>query len=405
MNEVATQVPGAGKGPGDAVDWGAVRARYPAAGRWTYLHVASRGVLSNAARAAAEQILDDGSAGNPGDWPAALQAARERFARLIRAADTEIAVTRNVSEGINAVAAAVDWQPGDNVVFCPELEHPNNIYCWQVLEERGVELRMVPAREGAIDTGAMAAAIDRRTRVVTTSSVTFTPGFRTDLAALGRACRDAGTLFLVDAVQSLGVLDLNVEDAGVDALATSASKGLLGPAGVGFLFVRQAWAERLRPAYVARFSVERGAGHESEMENRDFRRLPNARRFEIGNYNYIGLAAVQASLGELLDIGIPAIEGHAVSLASDLAEGLTALGLPVTVPPAGAARSHIVTVGRLGAGDAYSSHDPRLKRLAAALTGAGVRFSVRRGLVRFAFHCYSDDSDVARVLEVAKRTG
>ena len=202
------------------------------------------------------------------------------------------------------MAAAVDWQPGDNVVFCPELEHPNNIYCWQVLVERGVELRMVPARGGAIDTGAMAAAIDRRTRVVTTSSVTFTPGFRTDLAALGRACRDAGALFLVDAVQSLGVLDLNVEDAGVDALATSASKGLLGPAGVGFLFVRQAWAERLRPAYVARFSVERGAGHESEMENLDFRRLPNARRFEIGNYNYIGLAAVQASLGELLGIGI-----------------------------------------------------------------------------------------------------
>jgi selenocysteine lyase/cysteine desulfurase len=130
--------------------------------------------------------------------------------------------------------------------------------------------------------------------------------------------------------------------------------------------------------------------------------LPNARRFEIGNYNWIGLAAVQASLGELLEIGIPAIEAHAVGLASELAEGLAKLGFPVTRPPAETARSHIVTVGRLGDGDAYTSHDPRLNRLAAALANARVKFSVRRGLVRIAFHCYNDRSDVARVLEIAR---
>ena len=161
-------------------------------------------------------------------------------------------------------------------------------------------------------------------------------------------------------------------------------------------------AERLRPAYVARFSVERGEGHESEMEGAEIRWPPNARRFEIGNYNYVGLAAVQASLGELLEIGIPAIEAHAVGLAAALAEGLAALGLPVTAPPAGQARSHIVTVGRLGAGDAYSSNDPRLNRVAEALTEAGVRFSVRRGLLRFAFHCYNNVDDVAAVLEAVR---
>jgi cysteine desulfurase/selenocysteine lyase len=249
----------------------------------------------------------------------------------------------------------------------------------------------------------MAAAIDGHTRVATASSVTFTPGHRTNLPFIGRACRQVGALFLVDAVQSLGVLNVDVHAAKIDALATSASKGLLGPAGVGFLYVRPEWAERLRPAYVARFSVERADGHESDMESRDFRRLPNARRFEIGNYNYIGLAAVQASLNELLGIGLAAVEARAVGLATALADGLSGLGLPVTVPPPGTARSHIVTVGRLGAGDAYGSHDPRLNRLAEALAAAGVRFSVRRGLLRFAFHCYNDASDVAAVLETARR--
>jgi len=386
-----------------ALNWEAIRARYPAASRWTYLHVASRGILSSGSKAAAEEVLEDCWVGNKGDWQASLAAARQRFARLVGAQEGEIAVTKNVSEGLNAVATAVDWKAGDNVVLCPELEHPNNIYCWLVLEERGVELRTIPAREGSVDAGAMVAAIDKRTRVVTASSVTFTPGFRTDLATIGRACREAGALFLVDAVQNLGVLGLNVETTCIDALATSTSKGMLGTAGVGFLYVRQAWAERLRPAYVARFSVERGSGHESEMESRDFHRLPNARRFEIGNYNWIGLAAVQASLGELLEIGVPAIEAHAVGLASELAEGLADLELPVTAPPVGIPRSHIVTVGRMGAGDAYSSHDPRLNRLAEVLMEARVKFSVRRGLVRFAFHCYNDTSDVARVLEIARR--
>ncbi len=404
MDEIGTEVRGGDcAAASSGIDWQAIRARYPAASRWTYLHVASRGILSRTATAAAEEVLEDCCAGNKGDWQAKLAAARQRFARLIGAQDGEIAVTKNVSEGLNAVAAAVDWKPGDNVVLCPELEHPNNIYCWLVLEGRGVELRMIPSREGAVDATAMAAAIDGRTRVATASSVTFTPGFRADLATIGRACRAAGTLFLVDAVQNLGVLGLCVEAAHIDALATSASKGLLGTAGVGFLYVRQEWAERLQPAYVARFSVERRAGHESEMESRDFRRLPNARRFEIGNYNWIGLAAVQASLGELLEIGVPAIESHAVGLASDLAGGLADLGLPVTAPPAGTARSHIVTVGRLGAGDAYISHDSRLNRLAEALTDSRVKFSVRRGLVRFAFHCYNDSADVARVLEIARR--
>ena len=139
------------------------------------------------------------------------------------------------------------------------------------------------------------------------------------------------------------------------------------------------------------------------MESAEIRWPPNARRFEIGNYNYVGLAAVQASLGELLDIGIPAIEAHAVGLASALAEGLAALGTARHRAAGRAARSHIVTVGRLGAGDAYSSHDPRLNRVAEALTEAGVRFSVRRGLLRFAFHCYNNVDDVAAVLEAVRR--
>jgi len=287
-----------------SVDWNEIRARYPVATKSTFLNITSGTPLSNAAKAAVENLIAaqwDGS-GSREQRYALLASARERFADLIRAKSSEIAITKNVTEGLNIVANAVDWKAGDNVVVCTELEHPNNIYLWLALRDRGVQVRAVPARNGAIDTQAMIDAIDARTRILTVSSVTFAPGFRAELAPLGRACRASGALFLVDAVQSCGILDLDVESSAIDALATSTSKGLMGIGGLGFLYVRSNWIGRLRPAYVGRYSVERGKGHDSEIEGTSYRLLPDARRFEAGNYNWPGIAAASASLGELLEI-------------------------------------------------------------------------------------------------------
>ena len=387
-----------------AIDWSEIRARYPVAARSVFLNITSGTPLSHAARAAVHRLVDAQWEGRGAreDKQRLMASCRQRFAQLIGARPAEIAVTKNVTEGLNIVANAIDWQPGDNVVFCQELEHPNNIYLWLELRRRGVEIRTPAARHGAIDTQAMIDAIDARTRLLTVASVTFTPGFRSELAALGAACRKAGVLFLVDAVQSCGILDLDVDACAIDALATSTSKGLMGMPGTGFLYVRSAWIERLHPISVGRYSIERGKGHESEIEGASYTLLADARRFEAGNYNWAGIAAAEASLGELLAVGTENIEPRVVTLASALADGLETLDLAVSRPPETVARSHIVTVGELGAGDAHSSHDPRLNRIGAALQEGGVRYTVRKGMLRFGFHCYNDDSDVARVIDIAR---
>jgi selenocysteine lyase/cysteine desulfurase len=387
-----------------APDWAAIRARYPAATRSTFLNITSGTPLSLAAKAA---VIDLVEAQSLGEADRALRGplgenARARFATLIGARTTEIALTKNVTEGLNIVAHAIDWQPGDNVVVCTDLEHPNNVYLWLALRSRGVEVRMPKAKDGAIDTQAMIAAIDGRTRLLTAASVTFAPGHRTELETLGRACRERGVLFLVDGVQSCGILDLDVEACMIDALATSASKGLIGIAGIGFLYVRSNWIERLSPVYIGRYSIERGKGHDSEVEAHEYRLLGDARRFEAGNYNWAGIASVQASLAELLEVGTERIEARAVGLATSLAEELHMLELPVTEPPAGIARSHIVTVGTMGAGDTKKTGDAKLDRIAKGLEEGGVKYTIRKGLLRFGFHYYNDESDVARVAEIAR---
>src|SRR5678815_494031 len=104
------------------------------------------------------------------------------------------------------VATGFDWKRGDNVILCPELEHPNNIYPWLNLQRHGLETKLIAHRNGHMPVDEMIAAIDAGTRVLTVSTVTFSPGFRTDVEKLGRACKERGVLFLVDAAQSAGVL-------------------------------------------------------------------------------------------------------------------------------------------------------------------------------------------------------
>jgi cysteine desulfurase / selenocysteine lyase len=380
------------------------RAGYPAAREWTYLNVGSRGIVSDATRAATIAVVDGHWTVDVGKESLAplLTACRSGFAQLIGGSAPEVAVATSVSDGLNAVANAVPWREGDNVVMSADYEHANNVYLWNHLRRHGVEVRAVPPRGHEIDAEGLAAAIDTRTRVVTASSVTFTPGFRTDLAAIGRAARAKGALFLVDGVQSCGVLRLDVGESFVDALVTSTSKGLLGLMGFGLLWVRKDWLAKLTPAYVARTSIAT-SGHYSEIESVDFAFAPTAERFEVGNPNWLGVAAAAQSIAEINAIGVAEIERHALALAEELRVGLEGLGLPVLRPSTPRALAHLVTVGARGSGDAYATQDPTLNAIAKALTEARVRYSIRRGLLRFGFHMYNDRSDVATVLAIARR--
>ncbi|MBJ3778533.1 aminotransferase class V-fold PLP-dependent enzyme [Acuticoccus mangrovi] len=381
-------------------DLPAVRALFPGAARWTYLDVAARGLMSTETRAAIDAHHDERML-DGGDKPAmfaALEAARAGFARILNATPDEIAITKNISEGLNIIATSVPMAAGDNVVVCAAREHPNNVYVWHHLaRRRGIEVRIVDDRDGVIDPEAMIAAMDGRTRIVSVSSTSFLPGFRTDLDTIGAACRAGGAVFLVDAAQSAGILHHDMAATPVDAMAVSTQKGLMGLYGMGFLYVRAELAEGLDPVYLARFGVDLGDAHEAATGTADYALMPAARRFDLGNYNFPAAIALLPALDLIERVGTPAIEAHVIDLAGTLADGLADCGLPVWSPPTAAARSSMVTLGRDEADAA------RLAPFAEALAASRVKYSVRHGRLRFSFHLYNDASDVAAVLDVARR--
>lgn len=378
---------------------------FPAAERWTYMDVAARSVFPRPVREALDRHLDhrmlDGA--DKSRLFELVEETRRRFATLIGADPEEVSFTKNVSEGLNMVAAGLDWQPGENVILCPQLEHPANVYPWLNLRRRGVEVRTVAPRDGAIPVEAMLARADSRTRVITASSVTFAPGFRVELADLGRACRERGILFVVDGAQSVGVLATDVRRDRIDALSVSTQKGLLGLYGMGFLYCRREWAERMQPAYLARFGVDLGQAHEASLGEFDFRLRPAALRFDLGNYNFLATAAADAALRYLMGWQPAEVEGYVVGLAHRLAQGILELGLPVCGGPPGPHLAHIVSVGHLGSGGHDSTEDPRFAALYAHLTANRVRLSIRRGILRLSLHVHNRAEDVGRVLELLRR--
>lgn len=384
-------------------DWAAVRRSFDAAERWTYLDTASTGPLPAAAMAAGRDFLTDAAANarSPDLWREGLDHARQGFARLIGAPERDVAFTKNATEGVNIVAAGLGAEAGDNVVLCGALEHPANITPWLALRRAGVEVRLVEPDRQAISAAAVAAAIDRRTRAVALSTVTFMPGFRTDLAPVVEAARRQDALVLVDATQSAGVLATDVGAMGVDALVTSTHKYLLGLYGQGFLYLDPRAADRLAPVFVGAAGYRDPTAHPAAA-GFAWETAEGARRFETGHA--FASAAIVAEALELLNAcGPAAVEARACGLAAELARGLGEIGWPVNRDPFGQPQSQIVTLGTVAAGDLYAVGDPDLARLHAALDEAGVRHSARRGALRFAFHLFNDETDVRATLDVAER--
>ena len=376
---------------------------YPATETLTYMDVAARGLISRQVRAALDAHLDGLASGNvhKDDFFALVERTRERFAAMIHAHADEIAFTKNVSEGLNMVATGLPWEAGDNVIVCPELEHPNNVYCWLNLRQQGIDVRTVEPRQGSLPVDEMIERMDARTRAVTASTVTFAPGFRTDIDRLGQACREHGAFFLVDAAQSCGVLQTDVDASSIDGLAGFLRKkaclgftawdfsiaAASGPSACNRLIWRglaSTWAMPTKPPWKRRLSAHaRGAA----LRRRQLQ-FPRLRRGGRLDGTIIG---VRPSRAGTLCGGTGASTG----------QGFMALDLPVCGGAPGPHLANIITVGELGSSH-YGTDDARFNQLYAYLHNHGVRLSIRRGVLRFSLHVYNTQDDINRVLELTR---
>jgi len=376
--------------PAESRAFEAVRARFPGALTQSYIDTASRGLMLGDLPQIAFDYLNDRVYGraNKEVYFETVEAVRQGMAQMLNARTEEIAFSKNVSDGVNMVATAMDWRAGDEVFLCAGIEHPANIYVWRNLANLGVTVRDFAPLEGEFPTDAVIEALQgaHRARVVTVAGTSFVPGFRAQLERLGAACRAAGARLVVDGAQSTGITHFDLAQSSIDALAMSGQKGLCSVYGMGFLYVREDFAKTLRPRYLSRFGVEISSAHEADYDSGPVTYQRGALRFDLGNYNFLAARLVTESLKVLNALGTAAIDRHTSALAARLAKTLAGEGAPVRIPAAGHGANIVCVESQHGVEPVVA--------LQKYLKERNVQAALRRNVVRFSFHCYNNLDDV-----------
>ncbi|SFQ81293.1 Selenocysteine lyase/Cysteine desulfurase [Halopseudomonas formosensis] len=300
----------------------------------------------------------------------------------------DIALVKNTSEALSFVAMGLDWTEGDEVLISDE-EFPSNRIPWEALAPRGVRLRQV-SLNGADPEGALIEAMGPATRLLSISSVQYASGLRMDLARLGRACRERGILFCVDAIQSLGAIELDVQAIHCDFAMADGHKWLLGPEGLGVFYCRREVRDRLHLTQFGWHMVE-ALG---DYDRADWMPASTARRFEPGSPNTLAQHALSASLELLLEVGLGRIQEALQQRTAYLIQSIGALpGARLLSPATPERRAGIVTFSFAGIDSQW---------LYQRLMQAGVVCAARGGGVRWSPHFYTSQEVLDRALGILR---
>lgn len=318
----------------------------------------------------------------------AVAQTRQLAAQLIGGHESEIAFVGSTSMGLAMVAAGLPWQTGDNVV-CYGDDYPANVYPWMDLQRRGVETRFVkPKTYGNITIADLERVVDQRTRLVALASVHYVSGWRLDVDAVGTWLHEQGVLFCLDGIQSFGALRASMRH--VDFAAADAHKWMLGPLGAAILYVRQQHFERLHPPLIGWHT----AFCPDFVAQEQIRLRPDARRYEPGSLNLVGIVGLRAALDLILGFGIEAIEARVLNLTRRIIAGATEQGFSIAGPAEGTGLSGIVSL-------ISQRRDPA--ELHAQLSRDRIVTSLRRRrdgvqCLRISPHFYTRDDEIDQLL-------
>lgn len=321
-------------------------------------------------------------------WLKIEQALREQLRELINAPSTDdIALLKSTSEALSTIAFGIPWKRGENIIIGRQ-EFPSNRIVWQALEQRyGVKVHMVDLDSTPVAEDAVLERIDHRTRLVALSSVQYASGLRMDLERVGAFCRDHDVLFCVDAIQSLGAEPFDAQRIHADFVVADGHKWMLGPEGVALFYCAAQHRNGLRLHQYGWHMVQ----NRDDFQSLDWRPATDARRFECGSANNLGIHALHASLGLLLEYTIGEVHERLCANVQYLIDGLDALGLDLITPRPRPRRAGIVT---------FRHPEKHSHEIYRQLQQQGVLCAPRAGGIRFSPHFYTPRFAMDRALNL-----
>lgn len=332
---------------------------------------------------------------------ARLDGIHDSVARLIGAAQDEVALTENATVAWQMAFHALPLRAGDRILTARAEYAANYVAFLQTAKRVGAAIEVIPDdADGVLDPDALERMIDDRVRLIAVTWVPTNGGLVNPAAAVGRVARARGIPYLLDACQAVGQMPVDVEALGCDMLSATGRKFLRGPRGTGFLYVRRELLRRLEPSMIDHFGAP-------WVTLDRYRLRPDARRFETWEYNHAARLGLGTAIDYALGIGIEAIEQRCRALAGRLRAGLGVIrGVRVhDLGPHPAAIASFSIEGREA--DAVKAH----------LSGAGINVSTSQAsstlldatarrlptLVRASPHCYNDEGEIDRLVEEIRK--
>jgi selenocysteine lyase/cysteine desulfurase len=322
-------------------------------------------------------------------YPKVFKNIKKILSELLNCSPDELGLIHNTAEGMNFISHGLDLSAGDEVILL-ENEYPSNVYPWWHLEKKGVNLVTTPMESSPeAFLKSLQQRITAKTRAVALSAVHWCTGMPFPIAEVGELCRDAGIDFVVDAAQGVGIQPIDTQKSHIDYMAFSAWKWLLGPLGVGVLYISKEKLGSLEPVFVGTASVINDREYfpyRSELK-------PTADRFTISTANFNDWVYFEAALEFLQDIGFAVVRERIYKLSAHLIRGLGDIGYKVYSDhfPNNPTGIVVCENSRVGT-DAIMQHLKKHNIVAAESLGR----------VRFSPHIYISPEQLDHVLQVLK---
>ncbi len=326
-------------------------------------------------------------------WLKIEQELRENITQLINAPSCDdIALVKNTSEALSFVAYGLSWEAGDNVVIAQQ-EFPSNRIVWQSLKAQGVEIKLIDLYESSQKSpeDKLIAAIDSKTRLLSVSSVQYADGLKMDLKTLGDYCHNASVLFCVDAIQSIGAINFDVQSIQADFVMADGHKWLMSPEGLGFFYCHKRLRSQIKPSQYGWHMVE----NQFDFDSSTWSEAKTARKFECGSPNMLGIHALNTSIKLILSRKIEFIEHLLVKNSRYIVKKLK------TVPQITVQSD--TTDTRISGIVAFRHHSISSETLYNELMAQNVICAMRHGNVRFSPHYYTSTEVIDGAIEILNK--
>ncbi|HSG98435.1 MAG TPA: aminotransferase class V-fold PLP-dependent enzyme, partial [candidate division Zixibacteria bacterium] len=314
---------------------------------------------------------------------------RELGSQLMNAPIDGVTIGYTTGHGASLAAAGLPLQRGDEVILTDN-EFPSLVYPWMPLRERGVTVKFARSVNGRVPFESFAACVTNRTKVIAVSFVQYYNGAKAPLEKLSELTRDIGAYFIVDGIQGLGPEPIDLSRLRVDLFSAGSQKWLLGPAGIGLLYL----SERLRETFGPVAHSWRSVPWDNYVDLAHYDRAPfgDARRISLGTLPFSHVIGLSSSLQLLVELGADAIQGHTHGLLDQLIVALSESDrFRILSPLAPDERSAILSF----TADDYEDIFDRL-------IAAKIICVKREGGIRISPYIYNTPDDIIRLIELLR---